>query len=131
MFKKLLFLVLVVLVLLGTILFFIFFNPDKQPEKEPDQIGIPTGAFYNPSPPMTPNPEKQDPELKKDIANKLPYVSREFNVEYLVTSDTFIVTINESPYEQNRKRAEDWLKSQGLTNLEDYDVLFNTYNDVR
>jgi hypothetical protein len=67
---------------------------------------------------------------KSNIIEQMPFQTDDFLIEYLYTSDRFIITIKESPFEENAKKAEQWLKNQGITNLSELDITYNQYRWV-
>ena len=49
-----------------------------------------------------------------DITSDYP----DFRIDYLITNDEFIVTIKTKPYEDFKKKAEDWFLNQGFAQSE-------------
>lgn len=84
----------------------------------PSVVASPTKT---PSKPRTQESEEQ----KQALIAHLPYSTDNFTVEYLAASDSFIITIEQDPYETNKTAAEEWLRSQGITDLQSLTIYWN------
>ncbi len=125
-------LVLVGVAVLGIFLFILFIplpKPTSQ-EKPPVQDNF-QGAPAKPEKveyeingsKLSNNPQHEPSEetlFKKTklISQDLPEHNQKFSIEYLTDRDVFLITINESPLEENTKEALDWLNTYGFTNSE-------------
>lgn len=124
----------VILILAGIIFFFagtLFLSSLKREEKIaipvptpfPTTLPTPTSVINAPTPP------KQ--QIYKDILlPQLPFGTEVFEIEYLQSSETFVITVRESPYDENKKKAEDWLKEKGVEDLNDLKILYTKYRWV-
>lgn len=126
--KLLFFLIAIPIVLLILALFFIFpfLNRRELPTTTLPTV-TPIKLIREPSPPET----NKIPPLEKDgLIQKLPYSTGSFDIEYLAISDEFILTIKESPYEQNKNKAINWFVENGIdpTRLR---ILYNKYRWVQ
>lgn len=119
----------------------------KPVEKDLQPLPQPT-SFPNTSPTSTPKAKSISPiifetnpsitpftgdflTIKKSLITKMPYQTDDFLIEYTYTSDSFIVTIKQSPFEQNVTKAENWIKSQGITDLGALDITYSSYRWVQ
>lgn len=64
--------------------------------------------------PTTPASSSNSPRLT--FTDTLPYVSPEFAIRYLETSNTLDIRITALPYEDNKQKALDYIKSFGIDN---------------
>lgn len=83
--------------------------------------------------PLSPTPltlfEKEI--VKQELITLLPLQTQTYTIEYLYTSDEFVVTILEGPYEENKQRAEQWFKNHGIKNLAELKINWVTYRWVQ
>lgn len=77
----------------------------KTPQQE-------TPSATTPSP--TPLSPYESALQKQDIIALMPVTNTVYTIEYFYTSDSFIVTITQSPYAENRKKAEEWFANMGI-----------------
>ena len=62
---------------------------------------------------FTLNRENQPQKIsRQDLILNLPYITKEFSVVYSSKKDQIYVN-TKAPYEQNRQKALNWIKSQG------------------
>jgi len=62
---------------------------------------------------FTSNRQNQPKNIsRQDLILNLPYITKEFSVVYSSKKDQIYVN-TKAPYEQNRQKALDWIKSQG------------------
>jgi len=134
-YKNLLPVVLVVLLILVVSLLLSSRNPSSKTPSQPEATasGIPEINYpsqqtepqtqYQPfaeGPTLSTKPTKSiTAELeakKKEFIKKLPLYLESFNVEYFSSEELFLITISQNPLEENKKKAAEWLKSQGFSN---------------
>lgn len=125
-FKKQIFLVLGFLTILF-ILSLVLFRPSP-----PQNISV--SPTPNPSGTTTPGTsiprvtitesasEKQ--RKKQAIIQMMPVIYPEFTIEYLVTSDVFMVTILQSPFDDTKEKANEWFNEQGIIDLKDLPIQY-------
>lgn len=111
---------LLILLLTGLILIIIsILLSGPKPTLEPTIKASPTPIpiQFNLPPQATPsaiNPSKQQ------LISLTPVRTPEFDLEYLLKSDLFIVTIKKAPYQVSRAKSEQWLRERGFG---DFDAL--------
>lgn len=64
---------------------------------------------------------------RQEIISKLPYFSEGFSVTYSKSKDQLYVNVLKEPYEENRKKALDWLRSKGA-NPEKLEIFYTPAN---
>ena len=64
------------------------------------------------------------------LVKKMPVVTNNYNIEYLTTSNSFILTVKKSPYEANLALAKTWFQKEGV-NINNVNVLFYKYRFVQ
>ncbi len=79
----------------------------------PSVITQPSLIPGTPAPVKTPIPSNLS-LTKEQLQSLTPLQLDNFNVEYYLESDSFLITIKESPYEENKALAEKWLTDKGL-----------------
>lgn len=124
-------------------LFFLLLSGLKPARKNKTLVPTPTltpnNTFQRPYPSPTSNPPTptasslsgQNTASREQIISQMPVATPEYNIEYLQTSDMFIVTIKKSPYEQNKALAEGWFKSRGVFDMSSFNIKFTKYNFVQ
>lgn len=127
----------IIIIIFGLFLFFIGYyvlsllKPSQEPTlplNQPTPISspltvTPTDIVVAPPPPA------QQSILPK-LAQFIPFDSNEFSIEYYNSSQSIVVTIKESPYEGNKKKAQDWFHGHGVTNLNDLKIIYTSYRWV-
>lgn len=114
------------------------FGPTPEPEESPIPSTIPTRSTQpldsiNPSPLQsitTPLPSLTGQTAKDQVINSLPLITSLFNVEYYYDGDVFRITIKQNPYTENKLKAEQWLKDQGL-NPASLNIFWDAYPEVK
>ncbi len=100
-------------ILLGLVLMNLLLNKNTTDENIP---ALTTPRLTPPvtfMPTFTPFP-LVPPEVEIDLIRELPYEEGGFLVEYLPDADLFYVTIKGEPYDENIRRAEEWLENRGV-----------------
>lgn len=115
---------------MGTFFLFFIFNPGGPSTNDKNPFATPTGAFFLNSPTPSPNFEAQNPVTKEDLIDLMPLSTDGFDIEYLVTTDAFVVTVKQSPFGKYQLEAEQWFQNQGVENLYNYNILWNKYPEV-
>src|SRR5258708_35020009 len=59
---------------------------------------------------------------KKELLQYLPIKTDEFDIEYLGTDQTILVTLKKAPVEQSRKDSEKWFVDRGVTDFAKYNI---------
>lgn len=54
-----------------------------------------------------------DRSARREFISKIPYYTTEFTIVYSKEKDQIYVNALKEPYEENRKKADDWIKSNG------------------
>lgn len=80
---------------------------------------------------ITPNPTIKYIELKKvtegvkvEIINKLPVITEGYSIEYLKTSDRFVVSIKQNPASQYKKEAKEWFRQNGVADPDSANIYY-------
>jgi len=143
-----LFLLFISIALVVALIVFIFFPPLNAPTSNtpasrvtstPDRQQVPTSP---PQPSVIPDirniqllPTPTATPLtntnKQAIIKLMPVKTTEYVIEYLVTSDTFIVRVLKTPYQANKTAAENWFKTHGAPNIETLNILYYRYKFVQ
>lgn len=66
----------------------------------------PTPTIISPTPIVCP--------VNENIRGKLPYVTKNYTIEYLPTPQKFFIMILGEPFERYKVEAEKWLNSYGI-----------------
>ena len=106
-------------------------RPSPSPETStpsPTFIPLPS-SFFSPEPQATtlPSPVSQKIISRQELINLTPVETPEFNIEYFSTSDSIIVTIKKSPYEQSQAKAEEWFRQRGIVDFDAYKIEWSSY----
>ncbi len=123
--KLLLFIGLLILLVITVILVTVFSTPPQQnipaSTPQPQFSSLPTSSF---SPVATASPSSTPTIVtsREELINLLPVRGDGFNIEYFAPDDSIVVTITTSPYDENRQKAEDWFRQQGIDNIEEFNV---------
>lgn len=128
--KFLLFIILSFFVVIAAVFVF-FFLPQKVAQPPIQDTALPT-KIPTPIVQVTlPAENNIAPITKNDIIKQLPIIVSEYNIEYFTTTDTFIVTIKESPYEGNKQKAIDWFTNLGITDPTKLRLIYTKYRWVQ
>lgn len=127
--KKVLFISTLILVFIFLFLLYIFLtNLRSAPQEEIREIPVPTESQIKPTVPFPPLVEDQP--LIEQIIQRLPASTTEYDIEYLSSSNTFVITIKDSPFEQNSQKALQWFFDNGIKNPEGLNIIYNSYEWV-
>lgn len=140
--KNVIFLLLPLIFFVG-ILFMVIFIKFQQPANHyanPNIISI-TPVIIKPppiatiAPSIAPTLSPEEKNIKQSIISVLPIKTNEFDIEYIAPSnnspDYFIVTIKESPFNQNQEKAKEWFIEHGVQNISDFPIDFRKYKWVQ
>lgn len=128
--KIIFFIVIFFIILLCIFVFFVLPNRTAPPFTPTTNLPTPTIIPVKKNIPTLP-PVNNLPILNKNaLIDLLPYSTDNFNIEYLTTSDTFIVTIKNSPYEENKADANSWLKQHGVDDTAKLRIIYTRYRGV-
>lgn len=99
--------VIIFLIVLVTILVVLKLTVGKKTTpSSPVETTTPTPTVISPTPVVCP--------LNENIRAKLPYITKNYTVEYLPTPQKFFVMILGKPFERYKLEAEKWLTSNGI-----------------
>lgn len=128
--KKILFISTSIIIAALLVIFFLSSFTRNQPATE--SIPLPTIAPL-PTLPFVTLPPENDVSFfdKTQLIQQLPIETNAYNIEYLVESDTFVVTIKESPYLQNKNTADQFFIRNGATDLSKLRIIYNSYRWVQ
>ena len=75
------------------------------------------------------------PEYKKAMAllnlkQSLPYDTDQFSISYIESTDKVVIYIKDNPYDVNKKKALDWLKSVGIEDLSWINLVYTSAKGV-
>jgi len=127
--KKILFISAIIFVLFVLFILYLFVsNIRSAPGETIIEAPIPTKSQIRPSTP--PPPIIEDAPLIEQIIARLPISTEEYYIEYLSSSNTFVITIKESPFEQNSEKARQWFVENGFSNTTGLNIIYNSYRWV-
>ena len=127
--KKIIFLITVAVVLfVMLLLFFIISNLRQTPEEIVVETPTPTESQVRITP--TPAPLVEDEPLVEQIINRLPVSTEKYDIEYLGSTNTYVITIKESPFDQNSAEALAWFTQNGFSNTNTLNIIYNRYEWV-
>jgi len=74
-------------------------------------------------------------EYKKAMAllnlkQSLPYDTDQFSISYIESTDNVVIYIKDNPYDVNKRKALDWLKSVGIEDLNWINLLYTSAKGV-
>ena len=127
--KRIFFIAAIVLTLLFLFLLYILIsNIRRVPEEAVREVPFPTESQIIPTeaPPLI---IEEEPQIEQIIA-RLPVSTEEYDIEYLSSSNTFVITIKESPFEQNSEKARQWFVENGFSNTTGLNIIYNSYRWV-
>jgi hypothetical protein len=104
--------------------FFLTKSPTKQINTTPPTPTLfqnkETGFILNPTPTNTPLSNKN----KGRLVSQMPIKTSDYAIEHLSTSDTFMVKILKNPYQINKEKAQNWLKTHGAEDLKTLNIIY-------
>lgn len=129
---------LLLIIIVTTIIFIvaaisILSNLKPSSNQQPVNTMLPTPTPFL-LPTFTPTIAQQttiDPVLKQKLIRQMPIIADGYELEYLFTSDTFMVSVNKSPYREYKEKAQQWLKDQGVQNLNSLIIDYRKYRWVQ
>lgn len=127
--KRIFFIAAIILTILFLFFLYIFIsNIRRVPEEIVREIPFPTESQIIPTrvPPLI---IEEEPLIEQIIA-RLPVSEPEYDIEYLSSSNTFVITIKESPFEQNSEKARQWFLQNGFSNTDGLNIIYNRYRWV-
>lgn len=128
--KKILLIFTLVPVVIVIVIIFVLLPNGTSPQPT-ENIAIPTQSpLINTSQPTLPAENKASPLALQDFIQLLPYSTPDFDVEYLTTSDSFIITLKNPPAETTKTAALSWITSQGVDPSK-LRILYNSYRWVQ
>jgi hypothetical protein len=92
---------------------------------------IPTPTIPPPTPTKQPSATEPSsgglhPLVKAELISQMPIQTQNFAIEYLTTSDSFIITVYECPVSENKEAALQWFRDQGV-DPNSLTILYNIY----
>lgn len=127
--KKIFFVIVLIIVLLGLfVLFLIISNLRQSPPASIDDLPVPTQSQIRPT--SIPSPITEDAPLIEQIINRLPVSTEKYDIEYLSSTNTFVITVKESPFSQNSQEALSWFTENGFSNTDNLNIIYNSYEWV-
>lgn len=127
--RKILFIAAVVLTLLALFVMYLLISNIRQaPQDVPDDTPLPTRVQTRPSP--TPASIVEDEPLVEQIIQRLPVSTERYDIEYLSSTNTFVITVKESPFDQNSNEALSWFTENGFSNTNSLNIIYNSYEWV-
>ena len=127
--KKIFFIAAIIFTLLFLFVLYLFIsNIRRAPEETVREIPVPTESQIRPT--AVPPPIIEDEPLIEQIIARLPVSEPEYDIEYLSSSNTFVITIKESPFEQNSEKARQWFLQNGFSNTDGLNIIYNSYEWV-
>ncbi|MCL5411826.1 MAG: hypothetical protein M1150_03805 [Patescibacteria group bacterium] len=69
-------------------------------------------------------PQENPTWVKSSLIKAMPVDNDSYSIEYLKTSDQFLVTIKKNPYKVTKKTVETWLKNQGVVNQNSLNIIW-------
>lgn len=123
--KKLLFFIaLLILLVITVILVTIFSTPPQQSltaTPQPQSSFQPTPSF-RPVATTIPSVTPTVITSREELINLLPVSGDGFKIEYFAPDDSIVVTITTSPYDENRQKADDWFRQNGVDNTDAFKI---------
>lgn len=127
--KKIFFIAAIIFTLLFLLILYLFIsNIRKAPEETVREIPIPTESQIRPT--AAPPPIVEDEPLIEQLIERLPVSTNAYDIEYLSSTNTFVITIKESPFSQNSEAARQWFVQNGFSNTEGLNIIYNSYEWV-
>lgn len=127
--KKIFFIVAIIFVLLFLFVLYLFIsNIRRTPEEIVKEIPVPTESQIKP--PAASPPIIEEEPLIEQIITRLPVSTETYNIEYLSSSNTFIITVKQSPFKENSEDALRWFLENGFKNTEGLNIIYNSYKWV-
>lgn len=127
--KKIFFIAAIIFTLLFLLILYLFIsNIRRAPEVIIDETPLPTESQVRPSP--TPVPIVEDEPLIEQLIERLPVSTDAYDIEYLSTTNTFVITVKESPFSQNSEAARQWFVQNGFSDTNGLNIIYNSYEWV-
>ncbi len=127
--KKIFFIASIIFTLLLLFVLYLFIsNIRKAPEETVREIPVPTESQIKP--PAAPPPIIEDEPLIEQIIARLPVSTETYDIEYLGSSNTFIITVKQSPFKENSEDALRWFLENGFKSTEGLNIIYNSYEWV-
>jgi len=128
--KKTLFIATVIFVLFILFVLFLFLSNSRRREVAPSPVVLPIPTESQIAPTATPPPLNQEEPLIEQIIDRLPVSTEKYDIEYLSLTNTFVITIKESPFAENSELARQWFLQNGFSSTEGLNILYNSYEWV-
>lgn len=127
--KKIFFIAAIIFTLLSLFILYLFIsNIRRTPEVIIDETPLPTESQVRPSP--TPVPVVEDEPLIEQLIERLPVSTDAYDIEYLSSTNTFVITVKESPFSQNSEAARQWFLQNGFSDTSGLNIIYNSYEWV-
>lgn len=118
-------------ILIFVLLFLLLLKLNQLVTPKPTATPAPTIFFYSPKPAIIVLPTTNPATVSSDkIISQLPIETPEYTIQYLPKTKKFIVMILENPFEENKKKAEEWFKEQGVEDLSELNISFGSSRGV-
>lgn len=127
--KKIFFIITLIAVLLGVFFLLLIISNLRQPSSEVI-VETPTPTQTQARPTYIPPPIIEEEPLLEQLIDRLPVSTDKYDIEYLSSSNTFIVTIKESPFSENSQEALSWFTQNGFSNTDNLNIIYNSYEWV-
>lgn len=128
--KKILFITTAIIVVVLILIIFIFSMGEKG-GVTPPRLESPTPIPVKVSIP-TPTTSAENLVVDKNaLLQKLPIQTDTYNIQYIASTDTFVVTIKESPLEINKQQANKFFYENGVKDLSKLNIAYNSYRWVQ
>lgn len=114
--------ILIIIIIILVILRLVTENAPRTAQIAPAPSPSPTDAFV----PTTSTAASFS--VKNRLIKRLPVVTDEYTIQYLIKSDTFLVTILLNPYKEYKNQAVAWFVQNGI---QDPSVLNIQWNSIR
>lgn len=102
----------------------------RNPKPTPAASRTSKNSTVQPKPSLIPVDAAEPTQLtKKDLIKLTPVTEHGFDIEYFLESDSFLITITESPYKDNKQKALDWFNTHGL-DIDSLKILWSSYRYV-
>lgn len=132
-YNLIIFSIAIILIIIVSILVFLNLRTvattEKQnPSPSPEQAHTPLRFSF---PTLSPLPTlKATTADITSVVKKMPVITETYSIEYLTTSDLFVVIIKKSPYETNLALAKAWFQQENI-DLDTINIIFYKYRFVQ
>lgn len=118
-------------ILIFVLLFLLLLKLNQLVAPKPTATPAPTILLYSPEPTIIVVPTITTSTVSlNDIISVLPIETEEYTIQYLPKTKKFIVMILENPFEENKKKVEEWFKEQGVEDLSELNISFGSSRGV-